>query len=264
MLGIQHSRRTGVGTEFEQFRHYVPGDDPKRIDYKRLAQTGQYYVRESSTESNQHVRLLLDLSGSMNYQEAGVARLQYAKILLASLAYLANRQSDQISLYGLQNGTVQPLVMAGRQSFQKIVATLETAKASGPWNNADTRFPEFSRKQSELLILVSDFLQVDAEWLNLIRSIAGPSQSRPGREIVIFQLLGDEEVEFNLSGFYRFQDMETGREMELQADSIRANVRQVMTDYLTMLDKELQLPHVRLFRARLSDPVALVLREFLL
>lgn len=264
MLGIQHSRRTGVGTEFEQFRHYVPGDDPKRIDYKRLAQTGQYYVRESSTESNQHVRLLLDLSGSMNYQEAGVARLQYAKILLASLAYLANRQSDQISLYGLQNETVQPLVMAGRQSFQKIIATLETAKASGPWNNADTRFPEFSRKQSELLILVSDFLQVDAEWLNLIRSIAGPSQSRPGREIVIFQLLGDEEVEFNLSGFYRFQDMETGREMELQADSIRANVRQGMTDYLTMLDKELQLPHVRLFRARLSDPVALVLREFLL
>ncbi len=259
LLGIQHSRRTGVGTEFEQFRHYVPGDDPKRIDYKRLAQTGQYYVRESSTESNQHVRLLLDLSGSMNYREAGVARLQYAKILLASLAYLANRQSDQISLYGLQNGTVQPLVMAGRQSFQKIVATLETANASGPWTNADTRFPEFSRKQSELLILASDFLQADEEWLNLIRSIAGPR-----REIVIFQLLGDEEVEFNLSGFYRFQDLETGREVELQADSIRATVRQGMTNYMAMLDKELQLPHVRLIRARLSDPVALVLREFLL
>ncbi len=259
LLGIQHSRRTGVGTEFEQFRHYVPGDDPKRIDYKRLAQTGQYYVRESSTESNQHVRLLLDLSGSMNYQEAGVARLQYAKIMLASLAYLANRQSDQISLYGLQNGAVQPLVMAGRQSLQKIIATLETVKASGPWTNADTRFPEFSRKESEVLMLASDFLQADAEWLNLIRSIAGPR-----REIIIFQLLGDEEVAFNLSGFYRFQDLETGREVELQADSIRANVRQGMTDYLNMLETELRLPHVRLIRARLSDPVALVLREFLL
>jgi len=263
LLGIQHSHRTGVGTEFEQFRHYVPGDDPKRIDYKRLAQTGQYYVRESSTESNQHVRLLLDLSGSMNYQEAGVARLQYAKILLASLAYLANRQGDALSLYGLQNGAVQPLVVAGRQAgsssrFQKIIATLETVKASGLWTNADTRFPEFSRKQSELLILVSDFLQADEEWLNLIRSIAGPR-----REIVIFQLLGNEEMEFNLSGFYRFQDLETGREVELQTDSIRATVRQGMANYLTMLETELRLPHVRLIRARLSDPVALVLREFL-
>ena len=259
LLGIQHSRRTGVGTEFEQFRHYVPGDDPKRIDYKRLAQTGQYYVRESSTESNQHVRLVLDLSGSMNYEEGGVARLDYAKIMLASLAYLANRQGDALSLYGLQNGTVQPLVMASKQSFQKIVATLERANASGPWTNAGTNFPEFSRKQSELLILVSDLLQVDEEWLNLVRSLAGPR-----REIVIFQLLGDQEVEFTLSGFYRFQDLETGREVELQADSIRASVRQGMADYLSMLETELRLPHVRLIRARLSDPVALVLRAFLL
>ena len=258
LLGIQRSRRTGVGTEFEQFRHYVPGDDPKRIDYKRLAQTGQYYVRESSTESNQHVRLLLDLSGSMNYEEAGVARLNYAKILLASLAYLANRQGDELSLYGLQNGAVQPLVRAGRQSFQRIIATLETARASGAWQNAGTRFPEFSRKQSELLILASDFLQVDEEWLNLIRGIAGPR-----REIVIFQVLGNEEMEFNLSGFYCFQDLETGHEMELQADSIRTTVRQEMTDYLAMLETELLLPHVRLIRARLSDPVALVLRDFL-
>ena len=259
LLGMQHSRRTGTGTEFEQFRHYVPGDDPKRIDYKRLAQTGQYYVRESSTESNQHVRLLLDLSGSMNYEERGVTRLLYAKILLASLAYLANRQGDTLSLYGLQNGAVQPLVRAGRQSFQKIVALLETAQASGEWRNRDTNFPEFSRKQSELLILASDFLQVDAEWLNLIRTIAGPR-----REIVIFQLLGDEEIDFTLSGFYRFQDLETGREVELQAESIRATVRQGMAEYLAMLETELLLPHVRLIQAKLSNPVALVLRKFLL
>lgn len=259
LLGIQRSRRSGVGTEFEQFRHYVPGDDPKRIDWKRLAQTGQYYVRESSTESNQHVRLVLDLSGSMNYVEAGVGRLAYAKILLASLAYLANRQGDQISLYGLRNGTVQPLVMAGKQSFQRIVATLETVQAQGPWANEKTHFPEFSRKQSELLILASDFLQVDDEWLRLIRNLAGPR-----REIVIFQILGDQEIDFDLNGFYRFQDLETGREVELQAESIRADVRKRATDYLAMLETELRLPHVRLIRARLSEPAALVLREFLM
>ncbi len=258
LLGIQHSRRSGVGTEFEQFRHYVAGDDPKRIDYKRLAQTGQYYVRESATESNQHIRLLLDLSGSMNYDEAGVSRLNYAKILLASLAYIANRQGDQLSLYGLQHGAVQPLVPAGRQSFQRIIATLETAQASGEWRNAATSFPEFSRKQSEMLILASDFLQVDDEWLNLIRALAGPR-----REIVIFQLLGDQEIAFNLNGFYRFQDLETGREVKLQAEAVRDEVRSRVGAYLTTLDEALRLPHVRLIRAQLSEPVALVLRRFL-
>ena len=264
MLGIQHSRRSGIGTEFEQFRHYVPGDDPKRIDWKLFAKTSHYLVRESSTESNQQIRLLLDLSGSMNYTEAEVSRLQYAKILLASLAYLANRQGDQLSLYSLTNGTLQPLVPPGNSHgpssrFQKLVATLELAQASGTWVNRGTSVPEFSRKQTEMLIIASDFLQVDDEWVKLIQTIAGPR-----REIVLFQILGNQEMDFSLRGFYRFQDLETGKEIELQADAVRDTVRQRAADYLTRLEEGLRIPHVRLIHVRLSDPIALVLKQFLL
>lgn len=259
MLGIQTSKRSGIGTEFEQFRHYTPGDDPKRIDWKLFAKTSHYLVRESATESNQQIRLLIDLSGSMNYVEGKVGRLQYAKILLASLAYLSNRQGDQLSLYGLQNGTVQTLVPAGKQSFQKVIALLEQAKASGAWENQLASVPEFSRKQAEMLIIVSDFLQVNDEWVSLIQQIAGPR-----REIVLFQLLGDQEVDFSMRGFYRFQDLETGRELELQADVIQDTVRERATAYLTHLEESLRIPHVRLVRIRLSDPIALVLKQFLL
>ncbi len=263
LLGVQTSRRSGEGTEFEQFRHYVPGDDPKRIDWKRFAQTNQYLVRESATESNQQIRLLLDLSGSMNYSEAGISRLNYAKILLASLAYLSNRQADQLSLYGLHNGTVQALVPTGKgqsspAAFQKIVATLETARASGAWSNQQASFPEFGRKQAEMLIIASDFLQVGEEWLNLIQSVAGPR-----REIVIFQLLGGQELNFDLSGFYRFRDLETGQEVELQAETVRNQVRERASAYFSTLDEALRIPHVRLIRARLSEPIALVLTSFL-
>ncbi len=258
LLGIQASQRSGLGTEFEQFRHYTPGDDPKRIDWKLFAKSNQYLVRESATESNQQIRFVLDLSGSMNYTEAGVSRLQYAKILLASLAYLSNRQSDQISLYSLQDGAIQTLVPAGKQAFLKLVATLEAAKANGTWASTATSFPEFSRKQSEILIIASDFLQVDDEWVNLIQKVSGPR-----REIVIFQLLGDQEIDFTMSGFYRFQDLETGKEIELQADAIRDTVRQRSADYLAQLEASLRIPHVRLIRVRLSEPIALVLKQFL-
>lgn len=259
LLGIQTSRRSGIGTEFEQFRHYSPGDDPKRIDWKLFAKTGHYLVRESATESNQQVRLLIDLSGSMNYTEANVSRLQYARILLASLAYLSNRQGDQLSLYALQQGRVQTLVPPGKQAFQKIVATLEATPALGAWENRNPSVPEFGRKQAEVLIIASDFLQVDEEWVNLIQGVAGPR-----REIVIFQILGDEEINFSMNGFYRFQDLETGKEIELQADAIRDIVRERATAYLTKLEESLRIPHVRLIRVRLSDPIALVLKQFLL
>jgi len=259
LLGIQTSRRSGIGTEFEQFRHYSPGDDPKRIDWKLFAKTGHYLVRESATESNQQVRLLIDLSGSMNYTEANVSRLQYARILLASLAYLSNRQGDQLSLYALQQGRVQTMVPPGKQAFQKIVATLEATPALGAWENRNPSVPEFGRKQAEVLIIASDFLQVDEEWVNLIQGVAGPR-----REIVIFQILGDEEINFSMNGFYRFQDLETGKEIELQADAIRDIVRERATAYLTKLEESLRMPHVRLIRIRLSDPIALVLKQFLL
>lgn len=259
LLGIQTSRRSGIGTEFEQFRHYTPGDDPKRIDWKLFAKTGHYLVRESATESNQQVRLLIDLSGSMNYAEATISRLQYARVLLASLAYLSNRQGDQLSLYALQHGRVQTLVPAGKQALQKIVAMLEAATASGEWENKNPSVPEFGRKQAEVLIIASDFLQVDDEWVKLIQGIAGPR-----REIVIFQVLGDEEINFSMNGFYRFQDLETGKEIELQADAIRDTVRERATAYLAKLTESLRIPHVRLIRVRLSDPIALVLQQFLM
>jgi uncharacterized protein (DUF58 family) len=273
MLGIHSSKRSGIGIEFEQYRHYEPGDDPKRIDWKLFARTDKHLVRESSTESDRQIRFVLDLSGSMNYTENGVSRLQYGQILLASLAYLCYIQNDQMSLYGLTEGRVETISGTGsaasaRQAFQKILVGLEKATAAGPWETsglnpasrgATQRGPaEFQSRKKEQLIFVSDLLQTNDEWLSWIRSLAGPY-----REIVIFQILGDQETEFNLKGFYRFKDLESGREMELDAEAVGTRFRISMQAYLADLKAALQIPHVRLIRARMSEPVGMVLKAFL-
>ncbi|WP_421829183.1 DUF58 domain-containing protein [Larkinella sp.] len=258
LLGIHASKRSGSGTEFEQYRHYEPGDDPRRIDWKLYARTDKHLVRESATESNLQIRFLLDLSGSMNYTEQGVSRLEYAKLLMASLAYLGYRQSDQMSLYALQNEALQTLVPTGKQAFQRILFALQKATASGTWLPKQARFPEFQQKQKELLVMVSDFLQVDDEWLQLIKTVASPR-----REIAIFQLLGDQETDFNLSGFYRFKDLETDREIEVQAETIKETFQQAVSAYFKKLQEELLLPHVHLIRVKLSEPIAGALKDFL-
>lgn len=258
MLGIHGSKRSGIGTEFEQYRHYEPGDDPKRIDWKLYARTQKHLVRESATESNLHIRFVLDLSGSMNYQEKSVSRLHYCKILLASLAYLSYRQSDQMSLYTLQHGDLQALVPAGKQSFQRILYSLEKAEAHGQWKNSNPKFPEFQQKQKELIVLASDFLQADNEWLKLIQSIASPR-----RDIVIFQVLGEEEINFDLKGFYRFKDLETHQEIELQAEAIKDEFKTAALTYLKNLEEALRLPNVNLIRVALNEPIARVITESL-
>ncbi|WP_138481902.1 DUF58 domain-containing protein [Dyadobacter bucti] len=266
MLGIHASKRSGIGVEFEQYRHYEPGDDPKRIDWKLFARTNKHLIRESSTESDRQVRFVLDLSGSMNYAENGVSRLQYAQILLASLAYLGYVQNDQMSLYTLQTGSVQTVVAAGasssgKQAFQKILVGLEKTVAGGTWFPVDhhsLKFPEFQSRNTEQFIFVTDLLQVGEEWLNFIKSLASPR-----REIVVFQILGDQEMDFNLKGFYRFKDLETGREIELDAESVREKFMESSGSYLKKLKEDLQIPYVHLVQARLSDPLGMVLKSFL-
>jgi uncharacterized protein (DUF58 family) len=256
MLGIHQSKRFGYGIEFEQYRHYEAGDDPKRIDWKLYARTDKHLVRESSTESNFHLKFIIDLSGSMNYVENGVSRLEYCKILLASLAYLGYRQSDLMSLYALQNDELRTLVAAGKQSFQRILYTLENAQASGDWKNSDPKFPTFQQKQKEVIIIASDFLQVNNEWIQLIKNLANPH-----REVIIFQVLGKQELDFNLKGFYRFKDLESRKEIELQAENIKDEFRKNAENYLKNLKDALQIPFVHLVRTDFEAPIASVITE---
>lgn len=256
LLGVHQSRRTGTGTEFEQYRPWFPGDDLRRIDWKLYARSGRYLVKESATESHLHIRIILDLSGSMNYMEGGVSRLDYAKVLLASLAYMGYRQNDPLSFYTLKEEGLELQVKEGRNSFYRILYQLENAVAGGEGGDEHARFPEFQYKQKELLILVSDLLQAGGEWVNLVKKAASPH-----RQILIFQVLGQQELDFNLEGFYRFKDLETGRELELEAESVRREFRTAFSGYLAGLEEDLRLPDVHLVRASLNMPLAGVIAD---
>lgn len=256
LLGVHQSRRTGTGTEFEQYRPWFPGDELRRVDWKLYARSGRYLVKESATESHLHIRMILDLSGSMNYTEEGVSRLDYCKLLLASLAYMAYRQNDPLSLYALREEGPELLVNEGKNAFNRILYQLDKAEAGGKGGDEHARFPEFQHKQKELLILASDLLQAGAEWVNLVKEAASPH-----RQILIFQVLGRRELDFDLKGFYRFKDLETGREVELEAESIRKDFRASFAGYLAALEEDLRLPDVHLVRASFDTPLAEVMAE---
>jgi hypothetical protein len=161
-------------------------------------------------------------------------------------------------LYSLQNGEIQTLVPSGKKAFERILYSLEKAEARGTWQNANPKFAEFQQKQKELVIIASDFLQVGEEWLKLIQNIANPR-----RDVVVFQILGKEELNFDLKGFYRFKDLETGKEIELEAEAVKDDFRKLAEKYFTNLEESLRIPNVHLIRATLQDPIASVITESL-
>src|SRR5687768_18265894 len=105
-LGQHRSPVRGASIEFRQHRAYVPGDEPRRLDWRVLARTDRPYIKEYDEETNLRCVLLLDESGSMAYggatrgplgPGAGVgpgSKFDYGAKLVASLAYLMLGQTE--------------------------------------------------------------------------------------------------------------------------------------------------------------------------
>lgn len=256
--GIHSGIRVGVGSEFEQYRHYQPGDDLKRIDWKYFSRSGKYMIKESTTESNLQIRLMLDLSGSMNYVENGVSRLDYAKNLIASLAYLGFLQGDGLSYFTLSEGKVEQKVAPTPKSFQRILLFLEQAKAAGTWPLEPISESFFQGKERELVIWVSDFLQKESEWENLIKAF-----NHPRKELMLIQILGEQELDFKLEGNFVFRDLESGQEVVQDARTMQTDFRKRFQAYLDHLDQTFQAPNVQLIRVSMKEPLAAVIRQIL-
>src|SRR6201995_652013 len=64
-VGERSGRRRQEGPEFVDYRPYVPGDDPRRVDWRVYARLGDLVVRSALAESHIDVAVMLDGSRSM-------------------------------------------------------------------------------------------------------------------------------------------------------------------------------------------------------
>ena len=96
--GMHRSPFHGFSVEFAEHRPYMPGDPLKNLDWKVLAKSDRYLVKQYTEETNLRCHLLLDLSGSMGFQSprASLCKLEYGRSLAAALAYLMLRQQDAV------------------------------------------------------------------------------------------------------------------------------------------------------------------------
>ncbi len=73
-LGIASSRGIGSSLDFEEHRHYSPGDDVRHIDWHAFARTEQYLMKCFRRELSPAIDLAIDLSASMFLTERKARR----------------------------------------------------------------------------------------------------------------------------------------------------------------------------------------------
>lgn len=98
-LGVRKARRVGSDNEFERLRDYVPGDDPRHLDWRATARRRQLTVRDYQANQSQRLIFLID-SGRMMAGDAGdgLSPLDHAFNSMIMLAHVALLKGDQVGL----------------------------------------------------------------------------------------------------------------------------------------------------------------------
>jgi uncharacterized protein (DUF58 family) len=241
LAGLHRSRRQGESAEFAEHKVYAPGDDVRRIDWKAFARRDRYYVRRYQEETSLDAYLVVDTSGSMAYPEQGRhSKYQYAATLAAALGYLLLRQSDAVGLitFAAEARRATPLSGRGTQ-LDEIARTLAAAPVGGRTDAqlAVAALAELVRRHS-LVVVLSDLLgAVDgAGGLEQLFGSLAVLRAR-GADVALLHVLDPDELTLPFPGVVRLFDLESDREVQVDASAIRDAYRDEVNTFLARVER---------------------------
>lgn len=189
--GDMPSTLMGRGMEFEEVRSYQQGDDPRHIDWRVTARTGEPYTKVFREERERPVLVALDLRASMHFATLGVYKSVFAARLAAALAWIAAANGDRIGGFVFAedfHAELKP--RTGNKAVLRLVHTITNAPvwepAGGDPNRASAALLNALRglrrvaRKGALVALFTDA----RNWNEL--SLQALSQLRKGNDVLIF------------------------------------------------------------------------------
>lgn len=262
LAGLHPGQRPAAGVEFGGYRPYQKGDDLRHVDWRLWARSDRYWVRLADVEREIRVRILLDATSSMDHRDStGLSKLEYAKMLAATLAQLALRQGDGVALQILSDDRISELDPGpDRSALGLLLHRLQSVEASGRWPPAGKLAERTSQlRQRQLFLLITDLHEAGEE----IRAALGRIRSL-GHEVSVFRLLARNETELDYQDGTTFEDLETGESIRLDPARFKKSYREAFMAQREELVRDLARVGVELHEAHLEEGLGIVLRRFLL
>ena len=258
-VGSHRSPLRGFSTEFAHHRQYSPGDALRTIDWRVFGRTDRYYTKLYEAETNFDCHLLIDASASMNYGSRKVSKLEYAKFLAASLAYVVLKQRDSVGLSVFDSEvraylpprSAMGIILEIDKLLRDIKPTPRTRIAKQLHDIA------LMMKRRSMVVLISDlFSDVDD-------ILAGLDHLRfDGHNVVVLHTLDPYELEFPFDGTWRFEGLEGEEPLTTQPQRIRDDYVASFGEYMESLRAGCVAAHIDYTTVDTSRPLDTVLSEF--
>jgi len=221
--GDYRSRGRGPGGEQADVREYVPGDDPRQIDWNLSARSDRTYVREANPDRGLDAWLILDTSRSLDWGTARCLKREAAGELVVAASILLARRGNRVGALIFDNG-LQHIIPPSSGRFARSTLIAEASRDRGPGEDGPT---DLTRALSQagrliqrpsLVIVVSDFL-APTGWQQPLKILGV-------RHEVLAAVIGDpRESELPDVGLLRLEDPETKRQIEVDTGNRKLRER---------------------------------------
>lgn len=188
---------SGSSLDFQDHRVYLPGDDPRHINWQAYARSGQYSLKLYREEVRPVVEILFDISGSMFAdQPKAIRSLELLFFAIASAEFSA----AMVSLFLLKDRRWKliPRPTYSGQAWLAEIGTDQVTESSLPPNVAEAPL-----KPRSLRVLVSDLLY-PAEPDSLLRAL-----TREGGKGLVLAPFAETEEDPPWRGNCEFADTES-------------------------------------------------------
>lgn len=261
IVGMHKSPYHGFSVEFSEHRAYNIGDEIRNIDWKIWGKTDRYFVKEYEEETNLLSHIILDQSKSMAYSSQNISKLDYAKTLSASLAYLMLKQQDAVGLT-LFDSQIQSSIPPKSKS-NHISSLFKIMENINPGPDTDIgnilHLSAEAIKKRGLVIIISDFLD-DLESI-----MSGIRHYRyKGHEVIIFHILDNQELQLDFNERTQFIDLETNESITTDPWHIRDSYKEGMQKFCNDLKINCRKNKVDYTLINTTQPIEAALFDYLI
>ncbi len=262
MAGRHRSALHGHSIEFAQHREYVPGDDLRQVDWKVYARSDRYYLKQYEDETNLNCHLLLDQSESMRYcgQTSSLSKLEYAQLVVCSLAYLIVAQQDSAGLIAFSSTIddwLPPSSAPGQ--LDDMIRVMQRGQNGQRTQLASILEETIGRiRQPAILVVVSDLL-VEAQ--SLIRALKIARHA--GHDVMLIQVLDKDELTFPFDDMCQFDGLEETGQVLTDPRMIAGAYRKAMVAFQQMLRGGCEQLNADYFSIRTDESLASALPRLL-
>jgi uncharacterized protein (DUF58 family) len=238
----------------------MPGDDLSTIDWKVYARSDRYYVKKFEEETNLDCHVMLDISASMAYGSRGITKFEYGACLAASLGYLMSRQRDAVGLTAFDDRIVTMLPASTRPGhLRNLLVALDRLELGKETNLAKPLHQlADSLTKRGMVILISDLLDDPEAVVRGLKHF----QYR-GTDVLVFQVLDPDEIDFPFERATRFEDLETNEEVMAVPAVVREHYQQAIGALIERYRRELGASGIDYQLLNTKEPLEMALLAYL-